>query len=331
MTPTRVKIERILCPTDFSEFSDRALRRALALARWFDARLTVLHVIPNSAWAAGGGDSLALSADLLRAQRADAERQLSRSLEPLLGEGVPIEARIREGDPARAIRAEAEALAADLVVMGTHGRSGFERLLLGSVAEKLLRTAPCPVLTIGREQPPAVAGALFRRILCAADLTKASERTLSLGLSLAEENLAHVTFLHVVEGGALEETGPDRQRPTQDMAPQPHTLADRAMEQLMRAAGSAGSFCEVSVRVETGSAWRQIVRVAEETHADVVVLGAHAHRGLGRLFLGSTANQVVRHAPCPVLTVRETPASEGSDAEASAVGAGAGRDRGRDA
>ena len=313
-----------VCPTDLSEFSDCALRRALALARWFDARLTALHVIPSAAWAAGGGDYLALSADLLRAQRADAERELNRSLEPLLGEGVPIETRIREGDPARAIRAEAEALAADLVVMGTHGRSGFERLFLGSVAEKLLRTAPCPVLTIGTEQPPAVAGALFRRILCAADLTKASERTLSLGLSLAEENLAQVTFLHVVEGGALYETGPDR-RPIPDMAPLRDALVDRAMEQLMRAAGSAGSFCEVSVRVETGSAWRQIVGVAEETQAEVVVLGAHAHRGISRLFLGSTANQVVRHAPCPVLTVLETLTSERSDAEASVVGADAGR------
>ena len=321
MTPTRVKIERILCPTDLSEFSDRALRRAFALARWFDARLTALHVIPGTSWAAGA-DYFALSADLIRAQRADAERELSRSLEPLLAEGVPIETRIREGDPARAIRAEAEALAADLLVMGTHGRSGFERLFLGSVAEKLLRTAPCPVLTVGREQPPALAGALFRRILCAADLTKASERTLSLGLSLAEENLAHVTFLHVVEGAALDDT---------DMAPLRTALVDRAMEQLMRAAGSAGSFCEVSVRVETGSAWRQIVRVAEETHAEVVVLGAHAHRGFSRLLLGSTANQVVRHAPCPVLTVRETLASERSDAEASVVEAGAGRDRGRDA
>jgi nucleotide-binding universal stress UspA family protein len=330
MTPTRVKIERILCPTDLSEFSDRALRRALALARWFDARLTALLVIPSTAWAAGG-DYYALSADLLRAQREDAERELNRTLEPLLNEGVPIETRIREGDPARAIRAEAEAMAADLVVMGTHGRSGFERLFLGSVAEKLLRTAPCPVLTIGREQPPGLAGALFRKILCAADLTKASERTLSLGLSLAEENLAHVTFLHVVEGGALDQTGPDRHRSIPDTAPLRNALEDRAMEQLMRAAGSARSFCEVSVRVETGSAWRQIVRVAEETRADVVVLGAHAHRGFTRLLLGSTANQVVRHAPCPVLTVRETLASESAEAEASVVGADAGRDRGRDA
>ncbi len=327
MNPTRVRIERVLCPTDLSAFSDRAMKRALALARWFEARLTVLHVIPRTTWAAGGGDYLAMSVDLLRAQREQAERDLSKALEPLLAEGVPIETRIREGDPAREIRAEAEALAADLVVMGTHGRSGFERLLLGSVAEKLLRTAPCPVLTIGKEQPSEVPGALFRKILCAADLTSASEHTLSLGLSLAEENLAQVTFLHVVEDGALDQTIPDRQLLIPDMAPLRKELVDRAMEQLMRTAASAQSFCEVNVRVETGSAWRQIVRVAEETGADVVVLGAHARRGLGRLFLGSTANQVVRHAPCPVLTVRDTVASNRSEAEAAVVGAKAGGER----
>jgi nucleotide-binding universal stress UspA family protein len=216
------------------------------------------------------------------------------------GKGAPIETRLVEGDPWREIKAAAEALPADLVVMGTHGRSGFERLLLGSVTEKVLRTAPCPVLTVGTEDGASPAGPLFRRILCAADLTQASERTLDMAASLAEESLARVTLLHVVEGLGL-------------------ALVEEARERLQRAGNVARRFRDVSERVETGTAWREILRVAEESRAELIVLGAHVHGALGRLFLGSTANQVVRHAPCPVLVVRETLARRPSEEESMAV------------
>lgn len=302
MAPTRVSIERILCPTDFSEFSERALGRAMTLARWFEARVTVLHAMPRTPWALlseGGGEYITVAADLIRAQRDERAQELAHFVEPHLGEGVPIETRLVEGDPGREIQAAAEALPADLVVMGTHGRGGFEHLLLGSVTEKALRRAPCPVLTVGKAEPASPAGPLFRRILCAADLTKASKRTVDMALSLAEENLARVTLLHVMEGR--------------------HAPVEQAMERLHRAGSSAHSFCEVNERVETGTAWREILRVAEETYADLMVMGAHVHGALGRRFLGSTANQIVRHALCPVLVVREALAQQPQDREPLAV------------
>jgi nucleotide-binding universal stress UspA family protein len=319
MASTRLAIERILCPTDFSDFSTRALGRAVKIGRWFGARVTALHVMPRLDTALptdGGGTYVTVAADILRAQRESRKRELDESLEPFLGEGVPIESKVVDGEPWRAIRAEAEALPADLVVMGTHGRSGFEHLLLGSVAEKVLRSAPCPVLTVGRTESDALAGSLFRRILCAADLTRGSEHTLDVALALADENLARVTLLHVVEGVLGE--GRELYRPVPEVPQLRHSLVEHATEQLRRAGKAAHSFCDVDERVETGRAWRQILRVAEEISADLIVLGAHAHGALGRLFLGSTTNQVVRHAPCPVLTVRETAAPPLARGEAAA-------------
>jgi nucleotide-binding universal stress UspA family protein len=301
----RTTIDRILCPTDFSDFSERALRQAVRLASWFEARVTALHVvppIPGPAVMMGGGVYVPIPADLLREQREGLERELHRLIEPLLGEGMPIEGR----------------LAADLVVMGTHGRSGFEHLLLGSVTERVLRTAPCPVLSVGRGALDPPVGPLFRRILCAADLTKASERTLDMAVSLAEETLSRVTLLHVVEG-LLGESGPELYRPVPEAIPLRHALVEEAERQLHRVGQRAHSFCEVSERVETGSAWREILRVAGETSADLIVIGAHTHGVFGRLFLGSTANQVVRHATCPVLTVRENLTAQPYGAEDTAV------------
>ena len=327
MAPKRVRIERILCPTDFSDFSRRALRRALTLASWFEARVTALHVVLREPLVLPGdayGAYLPATTDLVRAEREKDAKELARFVEPFLGEGVPIETALAEGDPSREIPAAAAALPADLVVMGTHGRSGFEHLLLGSVTEKVLRRAPCPVLTVGHAETPSPPDPLFRRILCATDLAGGSAGTRDMALSLAEENLAPVTFLHVVEG-LLGETGPEIYRPIPETAPLRNALLARASERLHDAAHSDLTFCKVSERVERGTAWREILRVAGETSADIIVMGAHASGALGRFFLGSTANQVVRHAVCPVLIVREMQPRNDSDVRRTAEVALTGR------
>ena len=316
MAPKRIRIGRILCPTDFSEFSLRALERAVSLARWFEARVTALHVLPRPLVLPVGAimPDLGVPMDLLRAQRQQGETTLGRWIEPFLGEGVPIETRLVEGDPWREIQAAAEALPADLVIMGTHGRSGFEHLLLGSVTEKVLRRAPCPVLAVGAKDIASSPGPLFHRILCAVDLTAASQATLDFALSLAGENLARVTLLHVVEN-LLGEVAPELYRRIPDVPSMGHTLVGQAREQLHEAGRTAHGFCDVSELVETGKAWQAILRVAKERCADLIVMGAHAHGGLERLFFGSTADQVVRQAPCPVLVVREATARRESDAD----------------
>ncbi len=285
MAPMRIQIKRILCPVDFSEFSTRALERALRLADWFDARVTALHVIPFLVPAGPGLPYFPLPLEATP-QRGEAAGAVERFIEPFLGKGVPLETLVRQGDPAREILGAVEDLDVDLVVMGTHGRCGLPHLLLGSVTDKVLQRARCPVLAVGSAPTPPAVGPLFRRILCAADLTQDSDGTIDLALSLAEENEAEVTLLHVVE----RKTDPD---------------LPAAQEQLRRAVPALSrDFCEVKERVTVGTPWREILRVAEECRAELVVLGAHAHNLMGRLLFGSTASHVVQHAACPVLVVR---------------------------
>lgn len=327
MGPARIEIERILCPVDFSEFSARALERAVRLGNWFEARVEALHVIPFVMPAGAGLPYFPAPVEATTAEREQSAQELARFVEPFLGEGVPIETCVREGDPWRVIRDEAEALPADLLVMGTHGRSGFEHMLLGSVTEKVLRRAPCPVLTVGNVPAHPRTGPLFRRILCAADLTGASEQTLDMALSLATENDARITLLHVVES-LPGETGGRLYLAVPEIGPLRRDLMEQARQRLRDAVpDEARDFCDVSERVETGTAWREILRVAEEVDADLIVMGEHARGVLGRAFFGATSGHVVRQAPCPVLVVRETKARRPAREEVAAGGAAVGRAR----
>jgi nucleotide-binding universal stress UspA family protein len=313
MAAKRLAMDRILCPFDFSDFSERALARAGRLALHFGARVTALHVIPYGpspmlvAEAKSGG-YITIPEHLFREQRREAEVALARRVDAQRGLGVAIDSRVVEGEPFVQIAEIAHTLPADLVVMGTHGKSGWERFLLGSTTEKVMRRVACPLLAVGKSDEPG-SGPSFQRILCAVDLSPASARTLELAQSFAQENLAHITLLHVVEGrlgappSGLAGPGAEAAFGTRDMV-------EFCLQQLQRAGQPAQGFCHVEERVERGSAWREIVRVAQETKADLIVIGAHVNGALGRLFLGSTAAQVVRHASCPVLIARELEAFE---------------------
>lgn len=143
-------IRTILHPTDFSDRSGYALQLAAALARDYRARLVVLHVVPRSVVAFGDGFLPPESDDL----RAEARELLDGLQVP--GAGVPVERRLVEGDPAEVILHIARETPADLIVLGTHGRTGLDRLLSGSAAEHVVRRAPCPVLTVTNPFPMAV-------------------------------------------------------------------------------------------------------------------------------------------------------------------------------
>jgi nucleotide-binding universal stress UspA family protein len=297
-------VERILCPVDFSEFSRPALQHALRLARWYGARVEVLHVIPREAPLAGGGIPEPL--DWLGERRRHAREELADLVEPILNDGVALETRLLEGEPWRVIVDEAAARCADLLVLGTHGRSGFEHLLLGSVTEKVLRRVSCPVLTVGRLVPVTRRGPAFERILCASALLDDSTRAVEAALSLARENEAQVTLLHVV--ATLPGEGAADVAPViPNLGPLRESLVGQARAQLQAAvAPEERPILDVRDRVEIGTPWTEILRAATETQADLIVIGAHTHGAFGRMLFGSTANQVVRRATCPVLVVRET-------------------------
>jgi nucleotide-binding universal stress UspA family protein len=298
----RFHVKRILCPTDFSDYSALALRHAVSLGRWFDAEIAVLHVLPFRGSEFPYFSALASPDSKVRQQ---AEDQLAQFVEPVLHEPVTIEPKLREGEPWREIVAEATALPADLIVAGTHGRSGFEHLLLGSVAEKVLRRADCPVLTVGQGPRPTGKRHCFRRIVCGVDFTEDSARILHFALSLAEEDAAQVTVLHVLEvlpeASALGRTD----LPVPEGGPLRRDLEAVALERLRQVVpDESRDFCEVKERVAAGKAYHEILRVAAEEQADLIVLGAHARGLLGGRFFGSTSSHVAREASCPVLTVR---------------------------
>jgi nucleotide-binding universal stress UspA family protein len=220
---------------------------------------------------------------------------------------MAIEPRAAEGDPAREILAEAAS--ADLIVMGTHGRSGFERFVLGSVAETVVRKAPCSVLTIPLTAHDAAGSVpiVFRRIVAAVDFSEVAMEGLRQAASLAAEADAHLTVMHVIEVPEHLALWIDRV----DGISHVRAWADAAQAHLRTAVDpETREYAHVEQRVETGKAYREILRVADEQQADLIVIGAHGHGVIEQMFMGSTAQQIVRRASCPALVVRSADKGE---------------------
>jgi nucleotide-binding universal stress UspA family protein len=306
-----IEIQRILCPIDFSEYSRHAVDHAVAIARRYESTITVLHVFstaPVAAYAPGmpAFDPIVLT----RADRDQLLEKTKRFIETESAPGVRLDATIREGDITGEILSQATDLKAELLVMGTHGRSGFERLLLGSVTEKVLRKAPCPVLTVPRRHPDAVPATpvLFKQILCPVDFSDCSIQALHYAMSLAQEADAHLTVLHVM-GDELEVT-PDAygaiiMNDLESLAEFRRRREDDARQRLKETVpATVSEYCSVETLVSSGKAGREIVRIATEQQTDLIVIGVQGRGAADLMFFGSTTNHVVREATCPVLTVR---------------------------
>ena len=305
-----IDIRRILCPIDFSDFSRRALDHAVALARWYDATITLLNVcapVPAMAYAP---DTPLFPSRLLTADdRSDVIALMQEFAAHEGGAALPLDFDVREGDAAGEILAKAADMSSDLLVLGTHGRSGFERLLLGSVTEKVLRKAPCPVLTVPRNSPDVVPAppVLFRRIVCALDFSSCSMHALEYALSLAQEADAHLTLLHVIEvppevpHDAQESVfGGIRSLREYIAAAEQHRAA--RLEALVPA--DVRAFCTVDTKLASGTPYREVLRYAADEQSDLIVIGVHGRSAADLFFFGSTAQHVVREAACPVLTLR---------------------------
>ena len=307
-----IHIRRILCPIDFSDFSRHAFHHAVAIASWYDATVSVFHVSTPAPFLMYAPGPVAIPATILAPEgRERVVSSMREFAEPAPAASVPLTFDVSEGNAATEILANAASTGTDLIVMGTHGRSGFERLLLGSVTEKVLRTAACPVLSVPPHAPDAAspAAVLYRRILCGVDFSDCSMHALNYAMSLAQEANAKLTVLHVVEVPVEVSADFHEGAPTV-----PVTLAEYAaaaeikrrerLEQLVPDAVRA--FCTVETALATGKPYREILRVASEQHSDLIVIGVHGRRPVDLRFFGSTAQQVVRAAACPVLTLRLT-------------------------
>jgi nucleotide-binding universal stress UspA family protein len=299
-----VEMQRILCPVDFSDVSRRALAHAVTLARWYKARLTVMHafhVVPLAPMAPELAPALVLGPEY----RAELLRELERFVEPSGADAVPLEFTVCEGSAGVEIVRRARDDNSDLIVLGTHGRSGVERFVLGSVAEKVLHRAHCPVLTVPAHASDAPPTPVFKRILCALDFSDCSMHALEYALSLAQEAEACLTLAHVFETDA---SMPADWRTTLQPAAVREALvaieAERRARLERAVPANLGSSCTVTTAMACGPAPRELLRLADAGKSDLIVLGVSGRNATDLWLFGSTTNKVVRQAPCPVLAVR---------------------------
>lgn len=298
-------ISRVLCPIDFSEPAAHAFDQASAIAGWYGASLTALYVYTPLFMPVPG-----LPGPSDRVPECELHRAREQAVSFVRARPGPVGADIvvDVGQPARCILDRASSLPASLIVMGTHGASGFERFALGSVTEKVLRKAACPVLTV----PPRARTTSrfpFTRILCAVDFAEWSSAAVDTASSLAKETGASLELLSVVEW-PWDEPPPPR------FADLPPDQAASLLEFRRYLTSSASDRLEslipddmrqrgvVTTRVSHGKAYPAILRVAEEQKVDLIVMGVHGRNPIDLAMFGSTTNQVVRRATCPVLTLR---------------------------
>jgi nucleotide-binding universal stress UspA family protein len=294
-----ISVRRILCPVDFSDLSRHALAHAAVLARWYEAELVTLYATPLAP------DVPPLPMRMSSVLAPFDARAMAGELQAFAGpvtEGVArVQKIVRPGAAALVILDCARELEADLLVLGTHGRTGFERLMLGSVTEKVVRKAACPVLTIPRGAEARPDRPLFPRVLCGVDFAESSARALRYALSLAEEAEGRLSLLHVVEW-LPEEPLPGAHGDAQLFQESLVTEARRRLAELVPR--EARDWCEVETSVRCGKPYQEILRAAAVDRAELIVLGVHGHGVIDRMLFGSTTQQVVRQALCPVLTVR---------------------------
>ena len=287
----RVSLTKILVTTDFSEVSDRALDYAIALARRYDARIYLTHVITPDPFQFAEPQ---LAQATYEKVRQAAEEGMTDILISGRLRGVAHEVLLEEGNVWPTLQRLIEKHEIDLVVAGTHGRGKIQKIMIGSVAEEIFRQADTVVLTVG----PAVKGAAqqeieLRHILFATDFGPGAERAAAHAFSLAQEHNAHLTLLHVIENAAAY---------TEQSVARQREINVVRMKQLMPP--DAKDWCKPEFRVTFGSAIEEILIGARECKADLIVMGAKPRKSLAGHLPLTIAYHVVTKASCPVLTVR---------------------------
>lgn len=290
--------QHILVATDFSDPAARALEIACRLAKELDARLTLLHVAwpPGAAIGAYVQGGLTTEADA----RREAESLLAIAVDRAQHVGVRAEPVLTGGEPWERILAVSKEKAADLVVMGTHARKGFSRLVLGSVAEKVVRLSPVPVLTTSSSSHPTAEFIPPREIVVATDFSQPAKLALDHAIELARRVGGRITVLHAfmlpqVDYGMLPYYPSD----------EVEAAAQKALDEEVGRAKT--EYANVVGVVEFGDPAEHVFQLVAKNKADMVVIGTHGKKWISRVLLGTVADRVLRGCPVPVLTVPDAP------------------------
>lgn len=289
--PSRVEISNIVVATDFSPVSERALSYALAIARRYDSHIYVVHAIRPDLYTLTPPEAASGMIDLVRQA---AEQEMAALLISGRLREVPHQAVIEEGDVWTVLSNVAARYDADLMVLGTHGRTGYEKMFLGSVAERVFRLSGMPVMTVGpgvAKQAPAEVE--LKHIVYATDFTENSRAALPYALSLAQEHQAALTLLHVVEN-------------TEDLSNDTMTKLREFFNERLAGMLPPGSdlWCYPEFVVSFGSAVDRILETCQSVDADLLVLGIRGGGAAVGHLPHANAYRIVCQAGCPVLTVR---------------------------
>ncbi len=288
---SRVRLANILWTTDFSSASEASLLYAASIACRYDSQIYMAHVIRPDAYQLVPPEALG---ETLAQTRRYAEQQMGELLVSGRLRGIPHQVLLGEGELWSVVSDFLQKYEIDLIVTGTHGRTGVRKLLLGSVAEEIFRLASCPVLTVGpRASKEVPAQSELRHILYATDFTPTAERAAAYALSLAQEHQAHLTLLHVVKE-VIEGSLPNAALLQSFFAKRLRTLVP----------ADAELWCEPEAVVESGSPAEAILKTALDRQADLIVLGVRRTANFPGHLPPATAYKVVCQAHCPVLTVR---------------------------
>jgi nucleotide-binding universal stress UspA family protein len=281
-----ITFDNILFATDFCKQSNGALPFTLSIAHKYGSKILAVHVITPPPL----GNFPTIEVQALAAQALREAHESVKELERRLG-AIPHETELRKGDIWDELFTITKEKNIDLIVLGTHGRAGVSKLLLGSVAERIFRQSACPVLTIGPNvsgEPGSVAD--IHTILCPIDFTAESLAAFPYAVSLAQENQARLYLMNVVPTPVLNYEEVSLMASLKALVPPEAKL-----------------WCEPKAFVESGDAGDRILEQAEELGIDLIVLGIRPVSTLAgtRTHLGTaTAYKVVSRAICPVLSVR---------------------------
>ena len=303
-----LRINRILFPTDGSDAAATAFLQAAALAEWHDAELHIFNVTDDR-------DEADLSVPVSDRTLTDWLGAVPSGMNAPNLQALSLTQKQVEADaPAERILAYVEDQDIDLIVMGTHGRRGLSRVLLGSVTEAVVRRAPCPVFVVRSDEEAVSSQHAVRRILVPIDFSDASHEAIRHATEIAQTYGAEIHLLHVVEEVVYPSAYGmgDAYFPTQNVIKKvEETLAEMARDEI--------GYEHIMIAAVVGYAPLSIIDYAEENEVDLIVIATHGRSGFERMLLGSVAERVIRQAPVPVFIVKPERKSLVPPAKSTAV------------
>lgn len=300
---TKLEYRRILVAADFSPASQAALNQAVWVAGESGASITVVNVLPDLR---RGMHSASIDAklDLLYGEGArfyqevlgDAEQRLRRMIDDVAAPGVEIRPKTLLGEPIVEICRAAQQLECDLVISGTRSLSGWQTYFVGGTARRLIRKCPAPVWVV---KPQHVGKP--KAVLAATDLSEVSRRAVLAGMAIADDAGASFHVLHVVDSGDVPENAvaviPEGSSLRQE-------INDAAKHRFEKFIASLNAQSKIHPHLSWGTPWTEVNRLAGELNVDLITMGTVGRSGIPGLFLGNTAEKVLNHCDCSILSLK---------------------------